>query len=49
MKILKNWNQKNTHSIRQGAMGRIGHIILIDAPANAFLDSNKPNIEMENL
>ena len=49
MKILKNLNQKNIRLTHLGVIRHLDHTIPIDAPANAFLDANKPNLEMENL
>ncbi len=48
MKNLKNWNQKNIHSIHQGVIRPLDPTTPIDAPANAFPDASKPNFEMEN-
>ena len=49
MKILKDLNQKNIHSTRPGAIRHLSHIIPIGAPANVFVDADKPNLETENL
>lgn len=50
MKILKNLNLKNIHLTHQGVIRHLDHTIPTDAPANAFLNTDKTNpLEMENL
>lgn len=48
MKIMKSWNQKNTHLTHLGVKRHLDPTTPIDVPANAFRDANKPNFEMEN-
>lgn len=48
MKNLKSLNQKNTHSIRQGAMSLTVVITLIAAQVRAFAQFGKINLKMEN-
>lgn len=49
MKILKNLNPKNIHLTRQGVIRHLGRITPIDAPMNVFVDTDKPNLETENI
>ena len=49
MKNLKNLSLKNIHLTHQGVIRQLDHTTPIDVPANAFIDTNNPNLEMENL